>query len=92
QIDLQLREYVQHLGGSSPDADWVDVTQAVRVASSSGEAQAALAGLRQFLAERGHAVFHGYVSALSNRLLRPDSPPELDTLLAEVLETWNGLE
>ncbi|MFX6461709.1 hypothetical protein ABTG33_19345, partial [Acinetobacter baumannii] len=58
QIDLQLREYVQHLGGSSPDADWVDVTQAVRVASSSGEAQAALAGLRQFLAERGHALFH----------------------------------
>lgn len=92
QIDLQLRKYVQHLGGSSPDPDWMDVTQAVRAASSSGEAQAALAGLRQFLAERGHSVFHGYVSALSNRLLRPDSPPELDALLAEVLETWDGLE
>lgn len=64
----------------------------MRTASSTGAAQVALAGLRQFLAERGHAVFHGYVSALSNRLLRPDSPPELDSLLAEVLETWNGLE
>lgn len=92
QIDLQLREYVQHLGSPSPDADWVDVTQAVRAASSSDEARAALAGLRKFLAERGHAVFHGYVSALSNRLLRPDSPLELDTLLAEVLEAWNRLE
>lgn len=92
QIDLQLREYVKHLGGPTPDANWVDITQAVRTASSTGAAQVALAGLRQFLAERGHAVFHGYVSALSNRLLRPDSPPELDSLLAEVLETWNGLE
>ncbi len=92
QIDLQLREYVKHVGGPAPDLDWVDVTQAVRAASSSGEAQAALAHLRQFLAERGHAVFHGYVSALSNRLLRPDSPQELDILLAEVLEEWNRLE
>lgn len=92
QIDLQLREYVQHLGDPSRDADWRAITQVVRTASSSGEAQAALAELRQFLAERGHAVFHGYVSALSNRLLRPDSPPELDALLAKVLETWDVLE
>jgi len=91
-IDLQLQEYVQHIGSQSRDFDWVDATQAVRAASSSGEAQAALAGLRKFLAQRGHAVFHGYVSALSNRLLRPDSPPELDTLLAEVLEAWDQLE
>jgi len=92
QIDMQLREYVRHIGGPSPDAEWVDVTHAVRAADSAGEAQAALAGLRQFLAERGHAVFHGYVSALSNRLLRPDSPPGLDALLSELLDAWSGLE
>jgi hypothetical protein len=92
QIDIQLREYVRHIGGPSPDADWVDVTNAVRAADSAGEAQAALAGLRQFLAERGHAVFHGYVSALSNRLLRPGSPPGLDVLLSELLEAWSVLE
>ncbi|MES2714341.1 MAG: protein DpdJ [Pseudomonadota bacterium] len=92
QIDIQLREYVRHIGGPSPDTDWVDVTNAVRAADSAGEAQAALAGLRQFLAERGHAVFHGYVSALSNRLLRPGSPPGLDVLLSELLEAWSELE
>jgi hypothetical protein len=91
QIDLQLREYVHRLG-SLRDPDWVDVTQAVRSAGSSTEAQTALAGLRQFLAERGHAVFHGYVSALSNRLLRPDSPRDLDVLLAELLAAWDRLE
>jgi hypothetical protein len=92
QIDIQLREYVRNIGGPLPDADWVDVTNAVRAADSAGEAQAALAGLRQFLAERGHAVFHGYVSALSNRLLRPDSPPGLDALLSVLLEAWSELE
>jgi len=92
QIDLQLREYVHHLGGHPQSLEWVEMTQAVRAATSSGEAQATLADLRKFLAERGHAVFHGYVSALSNRLLRPDSPPDLDSLLAEVLEAWDRLE
>lgn len=92
QIDLQLREYVQRIGGPSADPDWVDITQSVRGASSSGEAQTALAAVRQFLAKRGHAVFHGYISALSNRLLRPDSPRALDSLLAELLEAWDQLE
>jgi hypothetical protein len=92
QIDLQMREYVQQIGGLKRSADWMRVTQAVRAASSTGEAQSALTELRGFLAERGHAVFHGYVSALSNRLLRPDSPEELDSMLAELLETWDQLE
>lgn len=92
QIDTQLRDFVQRLGRQKYDADWVKFTHAVRAASSSGEAQTALGDLRQFLAEHGHAVFHGYVSALSNRLLRPNSPPELDTLLADVIEEWSLLE
>ena len=92
QIDIQLREYVSRIGGPTPEQDWVDVTNAVRSASSAGEAQAALAALRQFLAGTGHAVFHGYISALSNRLLRPDSPGGLDSLLAELLEAWTNLE
>jgi hypothetical protein len=37
-------------------------------------------------------VFHGYISALSNRLLRPNSPRELDELLAELQNRWSALE
>lgn len=92
QIDLQLREYVQLLGGKSSRPEWKDITHAVRAAASAGEAQAALAAVRQFLAEHGHAVFHGYISALSNRLLRPDSPPALDNLLAAMLDAWHEME
>jgi hypothetical protein len=44
------------------------------------------------LLDRGHSVFHGYVAALSNRLLRPDSPSALDSLLASVISRWNEWE
>lgn len=92
QIDLQMRDYVQRIGGSAPELPWEETTQAVRSASSTQEARQSLLQLRQFLSEQGHAVFHGYISALSNRLLRPDSPRALDRLLAELLDRWQELE
>ncbi|MBM3272510.1 DEAD/DEAH box helicase [Candidatus Kaiserbacteria bacterium] len=92
QIDLQMRDYVQRIGGSVPELPWEDVTQAVRSASSTQAARQSLLQLRQFLSEQGHAVFHGYISALSNRLLRPESPRALDHLLAELLDRWEELE
>ena len=92
QIDIQLQDYLQRIGGATPETAWIDATQAVRSASSNREAQASLLCLRQFLAAQGHGVFHGYVSAISNRLLRPNSPPDLDQLLAELLQAWEALE
>lgn len=92
QIDLQMRDFVQRIGGPAPEPSWEQTTHAVRSASSTAEAQQSLLQLRQFLSEQGHAVFHGYVSALSNRLLRPDSPAELDHRLAELLNRWDDLE
>jgi hypothetical protein len=92
QIDIQLQDYLQRIGGPTPETAWIDATQAVRSASSTQEAQASLLYLRQFLASQGHGVFHGYVSAISNRLLRPNSPPDLDQLLAELLQAWEALE
>jgi len=92
QIDVQLRDYVDRIGGEPPNDDWEQVTNAVRSASSTNDAQTSLLDLRKFLASQGHSVFHGYISALSNRLLRPNSPRELDRLLAELLQRWSVLE
>ena len=92
QIDLQMRDYVQRIGGAAPEESWVETTLIVRSASSTQEARQSLLQLRKFLSEQGHAVFHGYISALSNRLLRPDSPQALDYLLAELLDRWEDLE
>lgn len=91
-IDIQLRDYLQRIGGRTPDDAWIGATQAVRTVSSTREAQASLLALRQFLVSQGHAVFHGYISAVSNRLLRPNSPQDLDRLLAELLRGWDALE
>lgn len=92
QIDAQLRDYVERLGGEARVPDWVEVTRGVRTASSTAEAQARLLQLRKFLATHGHSVFHGYISALSNRLLRPGSPPEFDYVLADLQARWSALE
>jgi hypothetical protein len=92
QIDIQLCDYLQWIGGKKPEQSWIDATQAVRSASSTSEAQSSLMALRHFLVSQGHSVFHSYVSAISNRLLRQDSPPELDRLLAELLQAWEALE
>lgn len=92
QIDMQLRNYVDRIGGDLSNDDWEQITLAVRSASSTREAQTTLLNLRKFLAAQGHAVFHGYISALSNRLLRPNSPRELDRLLSALLQRWSELE
>lgn len=90
--NTQLRAVVQWLGGPLPDSEVTDAVTAVRRATSSAEASEAFAQLRCLLTARGQAVFHGYSVALSMRLLRPNSPGELDQLLAEIHSRWDDIE
>lgn len=91
-IDTQLRAFQQWIGAKPRDLEVEAAAVAVRSAQSSREAQEGLARLRRRLIERGHAVFHGYVAALGSRMLRPGTPPELDELLAELLQRWDAIE
>jgi hypothetical protein len=91
-IDQQLSELVDRLASSTPDADLIRLVHAVRDSGTTLEAQAAIASLRHALVMRGHSVFHGYVSAMANRLLRPGTPAVLDTVVAQSLDTWRRLE
>jgi hypothetical protein len=91
-IDSQLKDFLHRIGGPNPDYALVQDVIAVRTASDTEAAQRALAALRAHLLELGHSVFHGYVSALTNRLLRPDSPASLDEVLAELMSRWDTLE
>jgi superfamily II DNA or RNA helicase len=91
-IDAQLRDFQQWIGSSARDEEVEAFANAVRNAESSREAYDHLARLRRKLIERGQVVFHGYVTALSTRMLRPGTPPELDRLLAELLARWDALE
>ena len=90
--NAQLRQVVQWLGGGHPDADVTQAVSMVRQAMNSAEAAQHFAALRTMLVTRGQSIFHGFSVALSMRLLRPDSPGELDRLLALIHERWDELE
>lgn len=91
-IDEQLREFQQWIGGAQRDSEVTAYASAVRGSQSSREAQDCLALLRRRLIGLGQSVFHGYIAALSTRMLRPGTPPELDQLLAALMQRWDGLE
>lgn len=88
----QLRQTVQWLGGPQTDQSVIDQVSQVRQALSSAETAKHFAALRSLLISKGQSLFHGYSVALSMRLLRPDSPPELDALLAQIQKEWDDLE
>ncbi|MDP1692152.1 MAG: protein DpdJ [Burkholderiaceae bacterium] len=90
--DQQLRQVAQWIGGPQPVQEVTDAVAAVRRATSTEAAQSAFGALRAELVRRGQSVFHGYAVALSIRMLRPDTPQEIDTLVTEVLERWDALE
>jgi hypothetical protein len=90
--NFQLRQTVQWLGGVESDASITEAVEQVRQAMSAAEASKQFMALRSLLVGKGQSLFHGYSVALSMRLLRPDSPPELDRLLARVHERWDELE
>lgn len=90
--NAQLRQVVQWLAGVHPDADVTQAVRLVRQAMNAAEAAQHYAALRALLVRRGQSIFHGYSVALSMRLLRPDSPSELDRLLAQIHARWDELE
>lgn len=91
-IDQQLRAFIERIGGEVPDIELVERVRAVRYSDTTQQAQEAIAALRRQLVLIGHSVFHGYVAAMANRVLRPGTPDELDRILAEFLDMWSKLE
>jgi len=91
-IDQQLRDFIDRIGRVAPDRELVGRVHAVRHSQTTQQAQDAIAALRRQLVLAGHSVFHGYVAAMANRVLRPGTPDELDRILAQFLGTWSQLE
>jgi hypothetical protein len=90
--NAQLRQIVQWLGGPQPDNEVIQAVTNVRQAANSADTAQHFSALRALLVNRGQSIFHGYSVALSMRLLRPDSPCELDRLLASIHARWDELE
>ena len=91
-IDHQLGQFLDAIAGPSPVLAVVEAVQAFRGSYERRESQQALAALRHVLANSGFALFHGFLSALANRVLRPGSTPQADIFLREALRTWRSEE
>jgi hypothetical protein len=92
RTNAQLKQVIDWIGGPSPDPVLIAAVANVRSSTSPTSAQAEFAKLRAELVRRGQAVFHGYAVALSLRMLRPNSPADLDVLLVEIHDEWRKLE
>lgn len=91
-IDQQLRDFIGRIGRDDSDHELLGRARAVRRSETTQQAQEAIGALRRQLALIGHSVFHGYVAAMANRVLRPGTPDELDRILAQLLDIWAELE
>ena len=91
-IDAQLRDFLQAIGSADGDAELIAITQEIRESDSSQQAQKGLERLRRSLVQRNQMVFHGFMAALSSRILRPHTPADLDALLADFMQQWDELE
>jgi hypothetical protein len=72
--------------------DLADAIGDYRAGQSNESAAQAMAGLRRALRVRGFALFHGYVSALANRVLRPGTSDTSDAFLLNALGVWDQAE
>jgi hypothetical protein len=90
--DQQLTQIVRSISGEATDFRLRDAVRAVRQAHTSQQLEDAFGSLRRELATRGYAVFHGFATALSARLLRPDAPEGVDSYLRGILDRWVAAE
>jgi hypothetical protein len=90
-VDHQLEQLLSKLmDGSSPDL--TEAVGAYRGGQSHDIAAEAMTRLRQHLHRRGFALFHAYVSALANRILRPGTTETSDEFLLQAIELWDAAE
>jgi len=91
-INSQLRQVVQWLGGQQPDDLISQSVLQVRQSKNSNDTSKNFANLRSILVSKGQSIFHGYTVSLGMRLLRPNTPSEIDFLIAEIHKFWDELE
>jgi hypothetical protein len=90
-VDHQLGRLLKCVSdGSMPDLS--DAISVYRGGQSNESTAQAMARLRGVLRRHGFALFHGYVSALVNRVLRPGTSDASDAFLLNALPVWDDAE
>jgi hypothetical protein len=87
-VDHQLALALTLLTDAGP-SDLRRVVDDYRASRSFDAASAAMTGLRYQLREDGFALFHAFISAMVNRVVRPGTSGASDRFLRGAIERWN---
>jgi hypothetical protein len=91
-FELVDTELTRLLGLLRTDTQLAEALAAVRGAYGMGSLSRAADHLRSTMASRGLLTSHSVICALNARVLRPDSGPETDEVLRELLRLWEQEE
>ncbi|RKH43189.1 DEAD/DEAH box helicase [Corallococcus sp. AB050B] len=87
-FELVDTELTRLLGLLRKDTELAEALAGVRGAYGMGSLSRAAEHLRSTMTSRGLLTSHSVICALNARVLRPDSGPETDELLCELLRLW----
>ena len=87
-IDQQLGRLLHQLVGPEPVDELVETIKAFRVAGGAAESESAFATLRHHLSKHEFVIFHGFLSALTNRVLRSGATVDSDLFLLRARNLW----
>ncbi|MBV9510099.1 MAG: hypothetical protein JO303_07450, partial [Caulobacteraceae bacterium] len=90
--DHQLCRFLDLVAGDHSVAALAEAAQAFRMPESLDGSGAALAHLRRELSRHGFVLFHGFLAALGNRVLRPGATAEADAFLRDLVDGWRREE
>jgi hypothetical protein len=90
--DYQLRRFLEVIVEADPDGEIGEATKIFREAHGAAATEQAFASLREALASAGFVIFHGFMVALANRVLRPGSSSESDLFFLEAIQEWSEQE
>jgi superfamily II DNA or RNA helicase len=91
-IDFQLLRLLDELAGPDSDDELIENIEAYRNATGVGEAESAFHVLREALTDKDYVFFHGFATALNNRIIRPGSSRFSDAFLFQALTMWTKAE
>lgn len=92
QTDFQLRRLLASLAGEVQDEKLKRDIESVRSAGSASETYQAMGKFRRALSDRGYILYHGFISALTTRVIRPGSTNEMDAFMLRLADHWKSEE
>lgn len=89
-VDDQLIKFLDL--ALSDNTDFTRILQNLRESSNFDSANRAFIELRSMLSTNGFVLFHSFIAALSNRIIKPGSNKLSDEFIREAFQKWSQME